>query len=354
MNNTKLSLLIPGLLITLGTGTTSAVAEPSLAISGALEIEINSGDDHTAASNSGIALATAELGFDAQINESVSGHVLVLHEGEVDGVPLIDEANITISSEVASPDDDGLYTYLSTGRMYIPFGNFESNMISDPLTLELGETQEVALQAGFAAGGLQASLYTFNGEADKNAADNDVVDDFGISIAYNLNAGSMEMDLGFDYINNMAETGTLEGALTGANAPFVEEQTAGMALHAIIKIDGFTVILEHVAASDDFNLADLSFNGAAASPTASNFELAYGFETGGREMTIAVAHQSTSDIDPTLIGLPETRDLLSVSTTIAGDVGLAVELSNSSDYAIADGGTGESGSMLTAQLAIEF
>jgi len=335
-------------IIAMGISTTPVIAEPTVAISGAVEVEINSGEDHTASTKgSDIALATVEIGIDAQINENVSAHVLILHEDDDTDPPVIDEGTITISKGSL---------FLNAGRMYIPFGNFESNMISDPLTLELAETQEAAIEFGYEANGLRASIYAFNGEADQVTSnpnpDNDVVDDFGISIGYTMKAGNMNLDFGFDYLNNMAETDGMEGVLL--SGPTVEEHTAGMALHAIINMDALTVILEHVTAADDFNILDADFNGAKASPSATNIELAYNMKMGEREYTFAIAHQSTSDMDPVNIGLPESVNLFSVTTTLAKDVGFIVEYSDASDYETADGGSGKSGSMLTAQLAVEF
>ena len=350
MNNLKLKYLTASMLIAMGVSTTPVMAEPKVEISGAVEVEINSGKDHAAQiKGSDIALATVEIGIDAQINDKVSAHIVMLHEDDDTEEHVISEGIISIKGESM---------FLNAGRMYVPFGNYESNMVSDPLTLELGETQEAAVEVGIENGDLRASIYAFNGGADQvttaTPVDNDVVDDFGISIGYSMKTGAMNMDFGFDYINNMAETDGIEGALIAAPGDTVEEHTAGMALHAIINVGAFTLVAEHVTASDDFNLLDADFNGAKASPSASNIEVAYTMDMGGQEMTIAVAHQSTSDIDPTNVGMPETRSMLSVSTTVAGDVALAIEFSNASDYEIADGGSGESGSMVTAQMAVEF
>lgn len=345
MNAPQLKYLASSMLIATGMCSTAVIAEPKLEISGALEVEINSGKDHLAAKGSDIALATVEIGIDAEINKNVSAHILLLHEDDSTESPTIDEGTLSINMGSM---------FLNAGRMYIPFGNFESNMVSDPLTLELAETQEAAIEFGFESGGLRASVYAFNGGADKNKVDNDVVDDFGVSIGYAMKSGSMDMDFGLDFINNMAETDGIEGIVIPTPADTVEEHTAGMALHAIINMDALTVILEHVSASDDFNLLDADFNGAKASPSATNIEVAYTMDMGGREMTVAVAHQSTADVDPVNVGMPESRNMVSVSTSVAKDVGLVVEFSNASDYETADGGSGESGGMLTAQLAVEF
>ena len=346
MNEPQLKYLASSILIAMGMSSTAVIAEPKLEISGALEVEINSGKDHLAAKGSDIALATVELGFDAEINKNVSAHILFLHEDDDTDPPVIDEGTLSIAMGSI---------FLNAGRMYVPFGNFESNMISDPLTLEIAETQEAAIEFGFESGGLRASVYAFNGGADKAGVDKDIVDDFGVSLSYAMKTSSMELDIGYDFINNMAETDAFEGAVLAPNA--ITEQTAGMALHAILNIGSLAIIAEHISAADDFNIADLAFNGAKASPSASNIEIAYTMNMSGREITVAVAHQSTADIDPAsaaTLGLPESRNMASVSTTVAGDVGLAVEFSDATDYETIDNGSGESGGMLTVQLAVEF
>ncbi|MES0327287.1 MAG: LbtU family siderophore porin [Gammaproteobacteria bacterium] len=371
MNDPKLKYLTASMLIAMGMSTTPVIAEPTVEVAGAVEVEINSGKDHTAAKGSDIALATVELAFDAKINDKVSAHILMLHEDDSTESPTIDEGIITISNgkdaskylaqehhRPGSPTrqsaaSKGMFVYLNAGRMYVPFGNFESNMISDPLTLEIAETQEAAVQVGFETHGFQASVYAFNGEADQTGVDKDVIDDFGISLSFAMKFGSFELDLGADYINNMAETDTFQEVII-AGPVVVQEHTAGIAAHAIINVGAFTLIAEHVTASDDFNTIDLQFNGAKASPSASNIEIAYTMGIGGQDVTVAVAQQSTADIDVAGIGLPESRSMLSVSTTVANDVGLKIEFSNASDYETADGGSGESGGMLTAQLAVEF
>lgn len=341
MNHHNLKHLTACTLIALGLHTIPAVAEPTLTMSGLVEAEFNAGKDHTAAKGSDIALATIELAFDAQINERVSAHLLLLHEDDDNDPPIFEEGYITLTGDAL---------FLNAGRLFVPFGNFSSHMISDPLTKELGETLESALEAGFEMGGLRASVYAFNGAADKNGLDSDVVDDFGLSLNYTLDSDSMNLQVGIGYLNNMAETDGIEGARINPNT--VEEHTPGLALHAIFNINKLNIIAEYITATDDFNTADLSFNGGKARPSASNLEIAYTLELGGREVTFALGHQTTADIDAS--ALPETRHLFSVATTVADDVGFSVEYTDASDYRLSDGGSGESGGMLSAQLAVEF
>lgn len=347
MTNYQFKYLTASTLIALGLHAIPAVAEPTLEFGGLIEAEFNSGEDHTAAAKgSDIVLAKIELALDAQINDNVSAHMLLLHEDDDTDPPIFEEGYINISQDAL---------FLKAGRMIVPFGNFSSHMITDPLTLEIGEAHESALEVGFESGGLRASVYAFNGEADQNKTDSDVVDDFGLSLSYVMNSDSMNIDVGIDYINNMAETDGIEGTvITGPSlaASTIEEHTAAMALHAIINIDKLEIIAEYVTASDDFNTADLGFNGGKAKPSASNIELAYTMDMGGREITVAVAHQTSADIDGSV--LPESRNMISASTTLAEAVAFTVEYTDASDYRLSDGGSGESGGMLSAQLAVEF
>jgi hypothetical protein len=105
-------------------------------LSGVVEVEAASSEDFAGADTSDITLATVELGLDAEITEWVNAHLLLLWE-EDDTEPMdLDEGTITLGNLEKFP------LYLTAGKMYVPFGAFESNMISDPLPLELGENRE--------------------------------------------------------------------------------------------------------------------------------------------------------------------------------------------------------------------
>ncbi len=105
-------------------------------LSALVEVEVNATDDDIAdpgEDTSDITLATVEIGLDAQLSKWSSGHILLLYgEGEEDDHIIVDEGTITLGNLDEFP------VYLTAGKMYVPFGSFESNMISDPLTSTLG------------------------------------------------------------------------------------------------------------------------------------------------------------------------------------------------------------------------
>jgi len=309
------------------TAVSTAIADPKVEIGGAVEVELSAGDDYTGANSSDLALATVALGIDAEINDRVSGSLVVLHEDDDTEGFVIDEGFIAITG-----GEDSNW-YVNAGRMYIPFGNFETNMVSDPLTLELAETQEAALQVGVEVNNFNASIYMFNGDADKTGIDEDVVDDFGISISY----ATSNLDVGIDFLNNVAETDGIWGILDGNGVTAVQDQTQGIAFHVIYSAGPIIVIAEIVSADQLEDLADKE-------PQATNIEVVYEMEGG----TIALGVQNSEDAEGTL---PERKVMLAYTTKIAKDVSLAVEYGDAEDY---ETETNESGATFTAQIAVEF
>lgn len=310
-----------------------------ITISGAVEVEASMAEDYAKVKTTDVVVATAAVGVEAVLNDRVSATVNALYEEDdapFDGAAFgLDEAYMTLQMNKT--------TSLIAGRVYVPFGTFDSNMVSDPLTLELGETSETVLMVSEENGGISGSIYTFNGDVDEDAeiakGDNAELS-FGASIGFANN----NLSMGASYISNIAETGSLEAL--GNN---VKSAVAGMGLSFGYTMGNFSVIAESIAAMDAFAVGDLG--GATAGeekPSATNVEVA--FDTGSA--TVAFAYQMTEEA--LFIGLPETRVSAAVSFDVMDGASMGIEYATSDDYTVADGGTGESASAFTAQLAVEF
>ena len=106
-------------------------------MSGVIEVEAvheGEGDGVTAAKVSTPGVAAHDRG---------GAEAVLLYKGEDLNV---DTATLT----VAPPDGPWSFT---AGQYTLPFGTYETNLISDPLTLEIGETGETALELGGEAEG---------------------------------------------------------------------------------------------------------------------------------------------------------------------------------------------------------
>ena len=312
-------------------------------LSGVVEVEAASAEDFDGAESSDITLATVELGLDAEITQMVNAHLLLLWE-EDDTEPMdLDEGTITLGNLEKFP------LYLTAGKMYVPFGAFESNMISDPLTLELGETRESAAQVGFEASGFYGSFYAFNSDINETG-DDDEIKSFGANVGYGLENDSMFLDLGVGWINNLASSDSLTDYL-GSGAE-IQDYPAGLTAHLTLGYGPFMLIGEYLGALDAFQASELVFNGTGAEPNAWNIEAAYTREIKGKETTFAVGYQKTDEA--LALELPEERMIASVGVEIMDNTSLAVEYLSDEDYSVNDGGTGNDANGATLQLAVEF
>jgi len=317
-------------------------------LSALVEVEVSRSDDYDNEDSSDIALATVEVGLNARVAEWSSAQVLFLYEeGEKDDHVIIDEGFITLGNTEKYP------VYLTTGKMYVPFGSFESNMVSDPLTLEIGETGDSAVLVGFAANGLHGSFYGFNG--DINADGEDKIDSFGVNLGYSMENDTFALDMGADWMNSIGNTDGIGDFLADravARPEEIDEYVNGLSLHAVFSSGPFTLIGEYVAALNSFTPGEVDFKGQGARPEAYNLEAAYGSEIAGRATTFALGWQTTDQaLD---LGLPESRSVGTVRVELFPFSSLSVEYLHDEDYGTGDGGSGADANTLTMQLAMEF
>ena len=146
---------------------TSGVLSDKLKFGVLIEVEtnadrLNDGANGSSASTSDILLSTAALTMDVRANAHVSGRaVLQYEEGVEDDHVFLDEGIIFLSGKENCP-----YA-VKAGRMYVPFGRFESHFVSDPLTLTLGETSDTALVADYGINFLNLALGGFRSDIKK-------------------------------------------------------------------------------------------------------------------------------------------------------------------------------------------
>jgi len=336
-----LTVLLSSVLVT----SPAVLALDKLEIGAVVEVEYSSITNYDNTEESGFALATVEFGINAQLNDFVDFHILVLHE-DGDTEPWeVDEAT------VAMYDREKMFN-LTAGRLYVPFGNYDSNMISDPLTLELGETREAAIQVGVDYAGVSASVFSFNGEtieAEDVVAGKDKVDQYGYALSYAFEKGRFNLNAGLSYINNIAESAGIFGSLgTATVAPELVEYVAGNSAFLVTELGPVKIIAEKVAARDEFDFAELPWLTRGAQPEATNAELAVTFSVFGKEMVITVGQQETAEA--LALGLPEKRSIVAIGMSLFGVTSLTIERLTDTDYSTADGGTGSKARATTVQL----
>ena len=293
-------------------------------IGGVIEVEAGFEDPDDGDSESSLTLATAELGIAAQITEMLSGEIVLLYEDDGE-----EELDVDVAAITLAPNDS---LEITAGQFYVPFGVFESQMVSDPLTLELGETRETAVQAGFGLGPVGVSAYLFDGDATE---DGDAkIDNFGLDLALAREDGSFSYAANLGYINDIGDTDGLIDYATD-----VHDKVAGMSFSLLVNTGPFTVIGEYVGAMDEFDAT-------GEEPSAHNLEFGYAFELAGREAGVAIGVQGTDDAEA--VGLPEDVVVAAFAIEIIDGASLAFEYANAEAY------DGSETDLITVQLAAEF
>jgi hypothetical protein len=320
--------------------------ELGITLSGVIEVEASYEDvdyddpaeDDTESSD--IVLSTVELGVDVEVSKHVKGHVVFLFE-EDDTDPIdVDEGIITLDGADVVP------LYLNAGRQYVPFGYFESHFISDPLTLELGETRESALVAGFTNDWIELSLGTFNGDVNETDEDDDNIDGYVASAVFTLPEGTVEgfgLHVGVSYISDIAESDNLQDAIDTPDGT-IEDYVGGISAFLSASImERIFLEVEYLGALDDFEAGELNFDGGNEyQPEAWNFELAYLIL---EDLEIAARYGGGHDLGDFL---PEK---------VFGGVinyGLFENTSVGLEYLYQEFGNDDQVNVVTAQLAIEF
>jgi hypothetical protein len=223
-------------------------------ISGLIEIEamhqqVDYSDPAAADEDeSDIDLATVEVAMDAAVSENVEGHVLFKYEEDD---LFVDEGFITLSGKEKYP------VFLKAGRQYLPFGNYDSHFVTDPLTLVLGETNDGAVVVGssFAGDTVEISAGLFNGAVNENG-DDDVVDSLVAAVSFQPFESIM---MGVSYTSNLISSDGFsdsEAVVTGPGT--VTDMVGGWSAFVTASfLERFTFIAEYAAAMDHFKAGEI-------------------------------------------------------------------------------------------------
>jgi len=338
------SLLLAGML---SSPTVQAADEhwvQRVNMSGVVEVEYASSEDYEGKKTSDIAVATVEVNLEARINDKVTANITLLHEE--------DETDFSVDAAYL---DLGLGpATVTAGQFVVPFGSFETHMLADPVTLEIAETGESALQVGGEFGSIHAAVYMFNGATQETGGD-DVADQMGVHLAFVSEGKDSKMDIGIDYINNIADSDKIADYLQndagGPKSNNVKSYVPAQIIHANLSFGSFHFVAEHLQA-DKFADGEVNFKGKGAEISATNVEVAYDLSIAGMDTTVGVAMQSTEEA--VALGMPKDKTMFAMSFGIAKYTALTFEYANSTDYAVTDGGTGKDATSYTLQLAVGF
>lgn len=311
-------------------------------VSGTIETEVGFTSSDIGEDESDISLATAELGVEAKPLDWTTGFMLLSWDDDESEL-IIDEAHLTLGATESIP------YYLSIGKIYTPFGLYETAMISDPITLDIGEIVNNSIVLGAELNGFRVATYAYNGDVEE-AGEDDTIQSYGASVGYAMENEQFTIDVGVDWTNNMLESGVLSESVDGAE---LDDFVPGFAAHAIFRTGPVFVIGEFVTMTDDAEAVDGSI--IANELSAFAVEAGYNFEVMGLETTVAVGYQgSDTDSASAYEDFPESKIIGSIGVGLTDNVSVALEYSNAENYSVSEGGDGDTIDTVTMQVAFEF
>lgn len=246
MSNAELSTKVAELEKMIGEG-----AAQNITVSGALEFEFGyeKQDDTT----TDFSTATVDLGVEGTVNDYITGSFVFTYNDEDGGIEL-DEAIIAI--------DAGNGFYANMGNFAVPFGAYNSRLLSDPLTLEVGETTQNTITAGYTNDMFDVSASLFNGEVNEEGEEDDNIAKYVLAASVNLPSN---ITVGGSVISDIADSDGIEERV----GETVEDFTMGYSVYFSASImDKIFIDAEYVAAADEFEV-----DGSKVEPSAYHVEL---------------------------------------------------------------------------------
>jgi hypothetical protein len=300
-------------------------------VNGTLEAEYQINHSQGKTENGGY-LSTAALGTNFKPNEKLELTGSLLYEEALTEVATPLEVDEAYATWHALPNDK---LAIRLGKKYVPFGRFESKMLSDPLTLELGETRtKKTLQVNHQQGAISTAAYLFQGTAPKLNSNGKHKQGYGASLRYE----HANIQAGLDYISNLGQ----------AHAWNTARSIPGAALHATKHINKLTLSAEHLTALKTLQAGDLEQNGdgglaSSAKPSATHLEASLGLNK-DRNIAIALNHtQQAAALD-----LPKQAYGITYQQPVFKKLNGGIELMHNKDY------ENIKSKSLTLQIAYEF
>jgi hypothetical protein len=315
----------------------AAEVDEHLEIIGKYEVEY--ANVHSAAGNrDGTTLGIGELGVIVKPNDKVNVMTSWIYEGKVDAADADktpfenDEAYVQFH---ALPDEK---LDIIAGKQYLPFGKFDSAMITDPLTLQMGETRkDKALVVSSKQGKFSGKVYGFDSDSSNIADGKKFGTGYGAGVGFDGKVFGKPFAAGVDYISNIAEAGGFADGDVSRKIPAVT-------YHSTSKWGRVTFNSETMAALKALEPGDLGGNVATSEkPAASRSEVAFDLHN---DRTIAATWNATRHAQA--LGLDKRYAAVVYRQPIYKDLQGAVEWRESKSYA------DEKARTLTVQVAYEF
>lgn len=262
-------------------------------ISGLMEIEysyLKSKGGNINTEENDFNLANLELLLEVQPHDYLYSFINFQYEDDDENVK-VDEGGVLIGNTDKFP------LYLKAGKFVVPFGKYDSNFVTDPLTLELGETNEGAFEVGGVYKGLKVSAFAFRADYSDNENDKDMNYGFNVEMDFeDLLPENMAFSISSYFISSMAESACFEDFAEENEIGHLKKYVKGAGVSSTVGIYNFTIIFEYISALNKFSKNYYNID-KELKPWAFNIESSYTFSYfKDLEMTLAAKYEKGEEL----------------------------------------------------------
>jgi len=235
--------------------------------------------------------------------------------------------------------------YFSLGQMYANFGRYSTMMLTAPMTLVLGRTNERILNLGFAdvRTGLGVSVYTFRGAT--HTGNPGVIHQGGVNVVYKTHVGKLAGNVGAGYIANIADSqgmqqtgnalGTFQGFSQTTGTELIVRKVPGIDVHGEFAYGPLNFAGEYVGTLRRFNPADITFNGLGARMQTMHVEADYHFKL-FRSKPAALGFAYEHSWQALALNIPAESYIFLLSASLWKDTIETIEFRHDTNYKATD------------------
>ena len=329
---------------------------PMLMLSGKIEAQgIYNSPYLSGRHTSKIDLTSAELDLIPTLNNWAGGFVSFKYDNSIlPNEPATTNSRVHVDQGFLTLGDLNRFPfYITAGQFYMPFGRYNSSMITAPLTQIVFQTRARAFEVGYdspSGEGFYGELYAFNGDSSTNHNDNinNVGGNFGLNYS---SPGKWNIDTSVGIISNIADSLGMQstGAATGfggfsavnvvdTDSEILSRQVPGLAGHVGVGFGRYSLNAEYITATSPFESHDMMFNGAGAKPQSFYTEGAYNFHVKQKPSAFLISYGKTWQ--SLALNVPEYRYEASFLTSVWKDTIQQIEFDHSINYAVPDSASG--------------
>ena len=296
-------------------------------VSGMVETQVTGTHNSKGSSVSDIDLSEAELHVSTDINPWVMGFISIAYDNTQlpntitrlhNSSLFLDRAFITIGNLGKAP------VYFTAGQRFVAFGHYDNYMATAPLTRLLGRVRARQISVSYqypGDTGLYATAFAFKGDIQM-VPSSQHINQAGGSLGYIFKNQYLKVDLGVDYINNLADSEGMVALAFNQNA-FLVKRAPGVAVHAKLAVGAYTLIAEYIGATTAFDVRNLGFNRQGARPQALDTVLVYSFNSWNKPSDFSIGYAQTREA--LALFMPERRFAMNYNLVILKDMILSLE-----------------------------